>query len=100
MSRSAPRFTVAATVVTPSYVASGVQVEPTLIPLGVTLLDVQTQRWDGVSMSFLGATDALTLGNVVSGVPRCRVLELHGGHDRSRRPSRYERGRRMGARSP
>ena len=63
-------FTVAATVVNSSYVASGVQVEPTLIPLGVTLRDVQTQRWDGVQMSFLGATDALTLGNVVSGVPR------------------------------
>ncbi len=36
----------------------------------MTLLDVQTERWDGVNMSFLGDPDALTLGNVVSGVPR------------------------------
>jgi subtilase family serine protease len=41
-----------------------------LIPLGVTLLDLQTRRWDGVTMSFHGTTDALTLGNVTSGLPR------------------------------
>ena len=37
---------------------------------GVLWTDVQTQRWDGVPMSFVGVSDALTLGNVVSGVPR------------------------------
>ncbi len=63
-------FDVRATVDSPSYVASGVQIEPTFIPLGVTLLDVKTTRFDGVTMSFLGTTDALTLGNVVSGLPR------------------------------
>ena len=50
-------FDVTASVSTPSYVASGVQVEPTLIPLGVTLLDVQTRRFDGVTMHFLDATE-------------------------------------------
>jgi len=63
-------FNVAATVLNSSYVASGVQVEPTFIPLGVLWTDTWTQRWDGIPMSFLGVTDALTLGNVVSGVPR------------------------------
>src|SRR5215831_7169990 len=64
-------FDVTATVDVPSYLAAGVQIEPTLIPLGQTLLDVTTTRADGVAMSFLGVTDALTLGNVVSGtVPR------------------------------
>jgi Subtilase family/CARDB len=63
-------FAVTAAVSSPSYVASGVQVEPMALPLGVTLLDVQTTRWDGVTMSFLGATDALTLGNVFSGWSR------------------------------
>jgi len=63
-------FAVTATVSAPSYLASGVQLEPTLIPLGVTLLDVQTTRADGVAMSFLNVTDALTLGNVVNGLSR------------------------------
>jgi subtilisin family serine protease len=63
-------FAVTATVSAPSYLASGVQIEPTLIPLGVTLLVVQTTRADGVSMNFLNVPDALTLGNVVSGLPR------------------------------
>ena len=63
-------FGVAATIENSSYVATGVQIEPTLIPLGVTLKDVATRRWDGVDMSFLGMTDALTLGNVYSGFPR------------------------------
>jgi subtilisin family serine protease len=63
-------FGVDATVSAPSYVASGVQVEPTLIPLGVTLLDVTTTRWDGVTMSFLGVADALTLGNTTASLPR------------------------------
>jgi subtilase family serine protease len=63
-------FGVAATIENSSYVATGVQIEPTLIPLGVTLKGVATRRWDGVDMSFLGVTDALTLGNVYSGFPR------------------------------
>src|SRR5215471_17458327 len=63
-------FTVAATVQNDSYIATGVQVEPTFVPLGVTLRDIVTERWDGVVMSFLGVGDALTLGNVLSGVPR------------------------------
>ncbi|PWU17547.1 MAG: serine protease [Candidatus Rokuibacteriota bacterium] len=63
-------FTVGVTVENSSYLAQGVQVEPTLIPLGVTLVDVLTERWDGVTMSFLHSPDALTLGNLVSGVPR------------------------------
>ncbi len=75
-------FAVTATVSTPSYVASGVQVEPTSIPLGVTLLDVQTTRLDGVTMSFLAVPDALTLGNVVSGAEPIGDLELQGGHAR------------------
>ena len=63
-------FDVTATVDSPSYLASGVQIEPTLIPLGVTLLDEKTTRADGQAVSFLGVADALTLGNVVSGLAR------------------------------
>jgi hypothetical protein len=65
-------FVVQTNVSTPSYVASGVQVEPTFIPLGVTLLDVQTGRFDGVITHFLGTNvgNGLTVGNVISGLPR------------------------------
>ena len=41
----------------------------------LALLDVQTGRWDGVTMSFLGEPQALTLGNVVGPLeaePRAR----------------------------
>src|SRR5215468_3372653 len=63
-------FAVTATVSNPAYVASGVQIAMTSIPSGVTLLDLQTTRADGVTMSFFGTSDALTLGNVVSGLSR------------------------------
>jgi len=65
-------FVVQTNVSTPSYVATGVQVEPTFIPLGVTLLDVQAGRFDGVTTHFLGTNvgNGLTLGNVISGLPR------------------------------
>ena len=89
-------FAVTATVSAPSYLASAVQIEPTLIPLGVTLLVVQTTRADGVSMNFLNVADALTLGNVVSGLPRSATWRS-GRTPPDRRPSRYdvvgERGR-------
>ena len=35
-----------------------------------TLVDLQTARYDGANMSFLGVADALTLGNVVTGIDR------------------------------
>ena len=63
-------FAVTATVSNPSYIASGVQVALTSVPSGVTLVDVQTTREDGVTMSFLGVGDALTLGNVGAGLSR------------------------------
>jgi len=63
-------FGVTATVSTPSYVASGVQVALTSIPSGVTLLDIQTTRYDGVTTSFLGVSDRLTLGNIFPGISR------------------------------
>ena len=58
-------FQVKMAVGTPAYVASGVQVRPSLIPSGVTLLSVQTTRHDGVTMVFPDTADTLTLGNVV-----------------------------------
>ncbi len=63
-------FPVTVTVSNPSYVASGVQVALTSVPAGVTRLDVQTTREDGVTMSFFGDPDALTLGNVFAGISR------------------------------
>lgn len=45
-------FQVRATVATPSLVASGVQMTPTVIPSGLTLTAVQTTRHDGVPMPF------------------------------------------------
>lgn len=57
-------FEVRATVATPSWVASGVQVTPTIIPAGLTLTAVQTTRHDGVPMPFNNVADTLTLGNL------------------------------------
>ena len=54
----------------PAYVASGVQVQPTSIPSGVTLLSVQTKRHDGVSMAFPITEETLTLGNLVPNYSR------------------------------
>jgi hypothetical protein len=58
-------FEVKATVATPAYVASGVQVQPTVLPSGLTLTAVQTKRHDGVPMAFHHEADTLTLGNLV-----------------------------------
>jgi subtilase family serine protease len=58
-------FEVKASVATPAYVASGVQVQPTLLPSGLTLLAAQTMRHDGVPMAFHIEADTLTLGNLV-----------------------------------
>jgi hypothetical protein len=58
-------FEVKASVATPAYVASGVQVQPTLVPSGLTLLAAQTMRHDGVPMAFHNEADTLTLGNLV-----------------------------------
>jgi len=57
-------FEVRQTVTTPHYVAAGVQVTPTIIPAGVTLISIETQRHDGQFMAFPNNTDFLTLGNL------------------------------------
>jgi hypothetical protein len=57
-------FEVKATVATQHYVASGVQVTPTIIPSGLTLTAVQTTRHDGVPMAFSNVDEHLTLGNL------------------------------------
>jgi len=57
-------FEVLQTVATPHYVASGVQVTPTVIPSGVTLISIETQRHDGEFMAFPNDSDNLTLGNL------------------------------------
>lgn len=57
-------FEVKATVATQSYVASGVQVTPTILPAGLTLTAVQTTRHDGVPMPFADLADYTTLGNL------------------------------------
>ena len=57
-------FGVTLNVSTQSYVASGVQVELTSPPAGVTPVYVETMRLDGETMDF-NALGSLTLGNVV-----------------------------------
>ena len=63
-------FEVKMSVATPAYVASGVQIQPTSIPSGVTPLSVQTKRHDGVSMAFHISEETLTLGNLVPNYSR------------------------------
>ncbi len=58
-------FEVKETVATQHYVASGVQVTPTIIPSGLTLLSIETKRHDGGYMAFSNNTDFLTLGNLL-----------------------------------
>ena len=58
-------FEVKTTVATPAYVASGVQITPTLIPPGLTFQAAQTTRHDGVPMAFNNSADTTTLGNLV-----------------------------------
>jgi len=66
-------FTVTGTVTTPSYLASGVQATLTGYSAGLTLINMFTERYDGVTTVFPPAeitTDTLTLGNVFPGVSR------------------------------
>ncbi len=58
-------FAVEMAVATPAYVASGVQIQPTLISSGVTPLSVQRRLHDGASTTFHINDDTLTLGNLV-----------------------------------
>jgi hypothetical protein len=62
-------FQVKLSVATQRYLVSGVQVLPSLVPSGVTLLSVHTTRHDGETMVFPPSTaidsDTLTLGNLV-----------------------------------
>lgn len=57
-------FEVKQTVYTQEYVAAGVQVTPTIIPPGVTLINTETQRHDGEFMGFSNNSDFLTLDNL------------------------------------
>ena len=63
-------FPVTVWVSSPSYVASGVQVDLSSVPAGVKLVDVTAAREDGVTMSYFGEWDYLTLGNVFPGISR------------------------------
>src|SRR5690606_1828683 len=56
-------FQVTTTVSSPSFVASGVHLERTSFPAGLTFQQVATTREDGISMSF-GTATGFTLGNV------------------------------------
>ena len=58
-------FEVKMSVATPAYVASGVQIQPTLIPSGLTPLSVQRRFHDGFPMAFHISEETLTLGNLV-----------------------------------
>ena len=62
-------FGVTLNVANPSYVASGVEVELTSLPPGVTAVEVRTTRLDGETMSF-DALGGLTLGNIVPALSR------------------------------
>ena len=62
-------FGVTLNVSTPSYVASGVGVQLTSPPLGVTPISVETMRLDGETMDF-DALGSLTLGNIVPTLSR------------------------------
>ena len=61
--------TITARVDNPAFEAYGVHVAVAAIPSGVTLLDTNTTREDGVAMSFLNAA-GLTLGSIVQGDSR------------------------------
>ena len=63
------RATLETTVSNPSWILSGVHLENTLFPAGVTLESVQTQREDNVVMDFT-ASRAMSLGNIVQGDSR------------------------------
>jgi subtilisin family serine protease len=65
-------FTVTTTVSNPSWVASGVHLERTSFPSGVTLQSVTTKREDNITMDFGTATE-LTLGNISQGDSRSAV---------------------------
>jgi subtilisin family serine protease len=60
--------TVTTTVSSPSYVTSGVYLEQTGSPPGLSRESITTTREDGVTMSFTDS--ALTLGNIVQGDSR------------------------------
>ena len=61
--------TITTTVANPSWVASGVHLEATTIPAGVTLERVETRREDNVLMDFTTAR-AMSLGSIVQGDTR------------------------------
>ena len=56
-------FTITTTVDNPAYIASGVHLEHSPLPSGVTLVGVSTTREDNITMDF-GTADELTLGNI------------------------------------
>ena len=58
-------FTVTTTVATPSFIASGVHLQNTSNSSGVSRLNVQTTRKDGLTVGF-GTADNLTLGDIVA----------------------------------
>src|SRR5262245_40899193 len=57
-------FAVTVGVANDSYVASGVRIEPVLIPSGVEARHIETVRLDGEIMSFVDGTVPVTLGNI------------------------------------
>jgi hypothetical protein len=65
-------FTITTTVFDPSYIASGVHLENTVLPAGVQRINLQTTREDGIGMSF-GTNTNLTLGNIHAGDSRSAV---------------------------
>ena len=100
-------FGVTVNVSTPSYVASGVQVEPAPLPLGVTPLYVETMRLDGVTMSFPDAPrrpdarqrrpHAEPIGDLVLPGGFARSQDLHGTRvvgERGRVPREHDGRRR------
>jgi hypothetical protein len=75
-------FGVTVNVSTPSYVASGVHVEPVTVPAGVTPLFREMVRLDGVTMLYgnppAGVSSGMTLGNVIPNLNRSGTWYFKG----------------------
>lgn len=88
------RTTITTTVSNPSWVLSGVHLENTILPAGVTLESVQTRREDNVLMDFT-AERAMSLGNIVQGDSRSATWRVRidtGGPKVLRFRARSENG--------
>jgi len=69
--RLGQQFTINTEVSNPQYVASGVHLENTVLPSGVSRIDITTARKDGRTSTFTG--EDITLGNIIENDTRDAV---------------------------